>query len=51
MPFKNATNETLNVIIATRKDISQRNTDPLNNNGNQYLKEHRYKKASIKQSA
>ena len=49
MPFKNAANETLNVIIAIRKNISRRNADPLSDNGNQYLKKHRYKKASVKQ--
>ena len=49
MPFKNVVNETLSVIIAIRKDTSRRNADLLNNNGNQYLKEHRYKKASVKQ--
>ena len=49
MLFKNVTNETLNITIAIRKDISQRNADPLNDNKNQYLKEHRYRKALIKQ--
>ena len=49
MPFKNAINETLSVTIATKKDTSQKNADPLSNNGNQYLKEHRYKKALVKQ--
>ena len=48
MLFKNAINETLMVIIAIKKDISQRNANPLSNNGNQYLKERRYKKALIK---
>ena len=51
MPFKNVTNETLNVIIAIKRDISRRNADSLNNNGNQYLKEYRYRKALIKQLA
>ena len=31
-----------------KRDISQRNANPLSNNGNQYLKERRYKKALIK---
>ena len=48
MLFKNVTNETLNITIATKKNTSQRNTDLLSNNENQYLKEHRYKKALIK---
>ena len=49
MPFKNAANETLNVTIAIKKDILRRSADPLNDNGNQYLKKYRYKKALIKQ--
>ena len=49
MLFKNVTNEILNVIIATKKDISLRNADPLSDNKNQYLKEHRYRKDLIKQ--
>ena len=49
MLFKDAVNEILSVIIAIKKDISRKNTDPLNDNGNQYLKKHRYKKASVKQ--
>ena len=48
MPFKNVINETLNVIIAIKRDILRKNADPLSDNGNQYLKEHRYKKAPIK---
>ena len=48
MLFKNAVNKTLSVIIAIKKDISRKNADPLSNNKNQYLKEHRYKKAPIK---
>ena len=48
MPFKNVINEILNVIIAIKKDILRRNADPLNDNGNQYLKEHRYRKTLIK---
>ena len=48
MLFKNAINETLNVTIAIKRDISRRNADPLNDNGNQYLKGHRYRKALIK---
>ena len=51
MPFKNVANETLNVIIATKKNTSRKNADPLNDNGNQYLKEYRYKKVLIKQLA
>ena len=49
MLFKDIANETLSVTIATKRDISRRNTDLLSDNGNQYLKEHRYKKASVKQ--
>ena len=49
MLFKNVINETLSVIIAIKRDISQKNADPLNDNKNQYLKKHRYKKASVKQ--
>ena len=49
MPFKNVTNKTLNVTIAIKKDTLQKNADSLSDNGNQYLKEHRYKKASVKQ--
>ena len=48
MPFKNAANETLSIIIAIKKDISRKNADPLSDNGNQYLKEHRYKKAPVR---
>ena len=48
MLFKDVTNETLNVIIAIKRDISRKNADPLNDNGNQYLKKRRYKKAIIK---
>ena len=51
MPFKNAANETLNIIIAIKRDISRRNADPLNDNKNQYLKKHRYKKVLIKRLA
>ena len=49
MPFKNAVNETLNITIAIKKNTSQKSADPLSNNGNQYLKEYRYRKALIKQ--
>ena len=49
MLFKNVANEILNVIIAIKRDISRKNTDPLNDNKNQYLKKHRYKKVPIKQ--
>ena len=49
MLFKNVINETLSVIITTKRNILQKNTDPLNDNGNQYLKKHRYKKALVKQ--
>ena len=49
MLFKNVTNETLSVIIAIKKDILRKNADFLNDNGNQYLKKHRYKKTLIKQ--
>ena len=49
MPFKNVVNEILNITIATKRDTLRRNTDPLSNNKNQYLKKHRYKKASVKQ--
>ena len=49
MPFKNVTNEILNVTIAIRKNTSRKNTDPLNDNENQCLKKGRYKKAPIKQ--
>ena len=49
MLFKNAINETLSVIIAIKKDISRKNADPLSDNGNQYLKKYRYRKALIKQ--
>ena len=49
MPFKDAANETLSVIIAIRKNILRRNANSLNDNGNQYLKEYRYRKALIKQ--
>ena len=45
MLFKDVINEILSVIIAIRKDISRKNADPLNDNRNQYLKEHRYKKS------
>ena len=48
MPFKNAVNETLNVIIAIKRDISRKNADPLNDNGNQYLKEYRYRKVLVR---
>ena len=48
MPFKDAVNKTLSVIIAIKRDTLLRNTDPLNDNGNQYLKEHRYKKVPVK---
>ena len=51
MPFKNVTNEMLNVTITIKRDISQKNADPLSNNGNQYLKEYRYRKVLIKQLA
>ena len=51
MLFKNAANEILSVTIAIKRDISRRNADPLNDNGNQYLKEHRYRKALVKQLA
>ena len=49
MLFKNVANEILSVIIAIRRDILQKNADLLSDNGNQYLKEHRYRKALIKQ--
>ena len=48
MPFKDAANETLNVTIATRRDISRRNADLLSDNGNQYLKKHRYRKVLVR---
>ena len=48
MLFKNVTNKTLSVIIAIKKDILQRNADFLSDNGNQYLKKYRYKKALVK---
>ena len=51
MLFKNAINEILSVTIAIKKDTSRKNADSLNDNGNQYLKKHRYKKASVKQLA
>ena len=51
MPFKNVINETLSIIIAIKKNTSRKNADPLSDNGNQYLKEHRYRKVLIKQSA
>ena len=47
--YNGETSAILNVIIAAKKDISQRNADPLSDNGNQYLKEYRYRKVSIKQ--
>ena len=49
MPFKNAVNKTLSVTIATKRNTSRKNTNPLNDNKNQYLKGHRYRKASVKQ--
>ena len=49
MPFKDAVKKILSVIIAIKRDTLRRNTDPLNDNGNQYLKEYRYKKAPVKQ--
>ena len=48
MPFKDAVNEILSVIIAIKRGTLRRNANPLNDNGNQYLKKHRYKKASVK---
>ena len=48
MLFKNAVNETLSVIIITKRDILRKNADLLNDNKNQYLKEYRYRKALIK---
>ena len=48
MPFKNAANETLSIIIAIKRDTSRKNANPLSNNGNQYLKKHRYKKAPVR---
>ena len=51
MLFKNVTNETLSVIITIKRDTLRKNTDPLNDNGNQYLKEHYYRKALIKRLA
>ena len=49
MLFKDVVNEILNIIIAIKRDILQRNADFLNDNGNQYLKKHRYRKALVKQ--
>ena len=40
---------TLNVTITAKRDILRKNADPLNDNENQYLKERRYRKASVKQ--
>ena len=51
MPFKDVISVILNVIIAVRRNISQRNADLLSDNGNQYLKELCYRKALIKQLA
>ena len=51
MLFKNVANEILSVTIAIRRDISRKNADFLSDNGNQYLKEHRYKKALVKHLA
>ena len=48
MLFKNIINETLNVTIVTKRNISRKNADPLSDNGNEYLKKYRYKKALIK---
>ena len=48
MPFKDVVNETLSVIIAIKRDISRRSADLLNDNGNQYLKKYRYRKALVK---
>ena len=48
MLFKNVINEILSVTIAIKRDTLRRNADFLNDNGNQYLKEHRYKKALVK---
>ena len=49
MPFNNVANKILNVIIATKKNTSQKNADFLSDNGNQYLKKYCYRKALIKQ--
>ena len=48
MLFKNVVNEILSVIITIKRDILRRNADPLSDNGNQYLKEYRYRKVLIK---
>ena len=51
MLFKNVTNKTLNVIITIKRNTLRKNADLLSDNGNQYLKEHRYRKALVKQLA
>ena len=48
MQYNGEVSAILNVIIIIKRDISQRNADPLSDNGNQYLKERRYKKALIR---
>ena len=51
MLFKDVANEILSVIIVIKRDTLRRSADSLNDNGNQYLKEHRYRKVLIKQLA
>ena len=48
MQYNDETNVILNVIIIIKRDILRRNIDFLNDNGNQYLKRHYYKKVLIK---